>query len=120
MKEYLMCLECGNIITDSDDNICCGKSMCKVIANSKDASQEKHVPIVLVNDSVVTVKVGEIEHPMEEEHYIKWIYLITNKGIKKNALKPNMEPISKFRIDDTEKVINALEYCNLHGLWSTE
>ncbi len=121
--EYLLCKNCGNLITKTttiNDIVCCGIPMELVKANKEDASLEKHVPVISLKDNQVTVKVGEVEHPMEENHYIKWIYLKTNKGIKKEDLKPNMKPIATFIIDDDEEIIEALAFCNLHSLWSKE
>lgn len=49
MKFY-KCPICGNIITVIDGDIkrirCCGKEMEELVANSVDASVEKHVPVV--------------------------------------------------------------------------
>ena len=120
MKEYLICLKCGNITTEEDGKSCCGEDMVRLTPNSVDAAQEKHVPVVDINNEEVTVKVGEINHPMEEAHYIKWIYLVTNKGIKKEDLKPNMEPLARFKVEKNEEIKEALDYCNLHGLWIKE
>ena len=49
----------------------------EVAANSVDAATEKHVPVIdLQRDGhVLNVTVGEVEHPMEPEHYIEWIAL---------------------------------------------
>ena len=35
-----------------------------------------------VKDLLATVSVGSVEHPMQEDHYIKWIILETTEGIK--------------------------------------
>ena len=66
------------------------------------------------------VTVGEVLHPMEEAHYIEWIYLETTEGVKRKKLQPNDNPIAEFALLDGEKVINAYAYCNLHGLWLKE
>lgn len=117
MNEYLLCENCGNLFKDKEDIICCGTPTKRYTANNTEASLEKHIPIVSINDNMVTVKVGEIPHPMEENHYIKWIYLETTKGIKKFSLKPHDEPIATFNLEPLEQVISALAYCNTHGLW---
>ena len=114
----MLCLECGEIVPiDRACDSCCGNKMVKLKCNDVEAAKEKHVPVVNINNDEVTIRVGEVNHPMEDKHYIKWIYLVTNKEIKKVSLEPNMEPLAKFNLDKNEEVLEALDYCNLHGLW---
>lgn len=89
-------------------------------ANSTDAANEKHVPVVTVDGKNVHVVVGSTKHPMTEEHYIPFIVLQTDKRVLRADLKPNMEPEADFVLADDEKVVRAYEYCNLHGLWKAE
>ena len=37
-------------------------------ANTSDAATEKHVPVVTIDGNKVSVIVGEVVHPMLEEH----------------------------------------------------
>ena len=91
---------------------------CEVIEpNITDAAGEKHVPVISVNGNVVTVTVGEVEHPMLEAHYIEFVVLVTETGMQMKWLKPGMKPEAKFRLSEGEKPVAAFEYCNLHGLW---
>lgn len=126
MKELKLykCLTCGNIIEMVVDKgvpvMCCGKPMELLVANTSDGAGEKHVPVVEVNGNKVIVKVGEVEHPMVEAHYIQFIYVETNKGIMKKYLNPEETPVAEFELGEDEKVIAVYEYCNLHGLWKTE
>ena len=43
-------------------------------AGVTDAAVEKHVPVYTLDGNLVHV-VGEIKHPMLEEHFIEWITL---------------------------------------------
>ena len=61
-------------------------------ANTTDASGEKHVPVVERQGDTIKVKVGELEHPMLEEHYIMWIYLETEQGWILKKLSPGQKP----------------------------
>ena len=54
--------------------------MKRVTANSVDAAFEKHVPNYEVNDKKITVRVN---HVMEEDHYIEWIAIASEKRICK-------------------------------------
>ena len=102
-------------IVISDKNLTVGV---EVVANTTDAAQEKHVPVVEQQDGKVTVRVGSVEHTMLPEHFIGWILLETEAGFQIHYLKPEMKPEAVFKTD--EKVVAAYEYCNLHGLWKTE
>ena len=90
----------------------------ELIANTVDAAQEKHVPVISQLGNVVTVRVGSVEHPFLDAHYIEWIVIITESGFQMKWLKPGMTPMAEFVVN--EKVVAAYEYCNLHGLWKAE
>ena len=99
-------------IVISDKSLSVGSEL---TANTVDASQEKHVPVIDVNGDEVKVEVGSVEHPSLDAHYIEWIVLITEGGMQMKWLKPGMKPEAKFKV--TDKPVAAFEYCNLHGLW---
>ena len=90
----------------------------ELIANTVDAAQEKHVPVISQLGSVVTVRVGSVEHPSLDAHYIEWIVIVTETGFQMKWLKPGMTPMVEFAVN--EKVVAAYEYCNLHGLGKAE
>lgn len=92
----------------------------ELAANTTDGAHEKHVPVVSINGAEVIVKVGSIEHPSLEQHYIEFIVLETNAGIHTKWLKPGMKPEATFVLNADEKAVAAYEYCNLHGLWLKE
>lgn len=120
---FFRCDRCGNIITKIIDAgptpSCCGEVMSELVANTTDAATEKHVPVVAVDGNTVTVSVGEVEHPMTEEHYIQWICLHTEKGLQIKTLFPGDKPEAVFALAG-EKAIEAFAYCNLHGLWKAQ
>ncbi len=123
MKFY-KCETCGNIITKLNDSgvpvVCCGKPMTELVPGAVDAAQEKHVPAVTVDGAGVSVQVGEVEHPMLDEHYIQFIVLETAQGFQKKTLKPGEKPVAEFTVADGDKAVAVYEYCNLHGLWVKE
>lgn len=84
--------------------------------NNVDASFEKHVPHVLIEGNKVTVKVGEVSHPMEDFHYIEFIMIETKNGMQFKKLNPGDKPMACFDLVDDE-FIKAYAYCNLHGMW---
>ena len=60
------------------------------------APKEKHVPKVKKQEGAVRVDVGEISHPMEDDHFIEWIYLQTKRGGQFARLKSGEEPRATF------------------------
>lgn len=123
MKFYI-CEHCGNIITFMKSVgvpvMCCGQKMTELVPGTSDGALEKHVPAVSVEGQTVTVKVGEVEHPMLEAHYIQWVALETAAGVQIKNLNPGEKPEAVFVLPEGEKAVAAYEYCNLHGLWKKE
>ena len=89
-------------------------------ANTTDAAQEKHVPVVAIeNDGrLIHVTVGSTEHPMQEDHYIEWIALDAGNRFEMHMLKPGQSPTAFFPGGVESGTVYA--YCNLHGLWKAE
>ena len=123
MKFY-RCEHCGNIIMKVNDSgvpvVCCGQPMTELVPGATDGAYEKHVPAVTVEGNVVKVQVGEVEHPMMEEHYIQFIVLETATGSQIKYLKPGEKPAAEFVLAAGDKAVAVYEYCNLHGLWVKE
>ncbi len=119
--KFYICKHCGNILGVARDGgvtpVCCGETMSELKANTVDAAQEKHVPVITVNGDEVKVAVGSVAHPMVEEHFIQWVFLETEQGTQRKCLKPGVAPEVVFALVPGDKVIAAYEYCNLHGLW---
>ena len=120
MKFY-QCAHCGQIVAIVKKTgapvICCGEPMKEIEAGTTDAAQEKHVPVFEVEGDVVKVKVGAVEHPMLDVHYIEWIAVQTKQGNQRKALKPGEAPEACFKICDGDEVVAVYAYCNLHSLW---
>lgn len=117
---FYRCNKCGNIVQSVNASgaplSCCGEQMTELKANSSDGAVEKHVPVVEVNGSKVSVKVGSVSHPMLPEHYIMWVYVQTASGGFFRYFKPGDTPEAAFDIG-SDKLVNVFAYCNLHGLW---
>ena len=118
---FYYCKICGNIITYATDSgvkvVCCGEEMQELIADTVEASKEKHIPVIEREGSVVTVKIGSVPHPMIDAHYIGWVALETKMGCQFKELARNSAPEAKFALLEGDEVIAAFAWCNLHGLW---
>ena len=121
--KFFMCKHCGNFVKMIKNSgvsmICCGEEMVELIPNTSDGAHDKHVPVVSVSEGKVSAKIGSVEHPMVDAHYIEWIYLETEKGGQMKMLKPGDKPEALFTVED-DKPISVYAYCNLHGLWQTK
>lgn len=122
-KEFIIkvCPNCGAAIKVIDDCnckdegfTCCGKKMVTLKANSVDASLEKHIPNYEIDENGISASVN---HVMENDHYIKWICLVTEDSEEFIYLKPNMDAKVLFK-GKTKGVLYS--YCNKHGLWKNE
>lgn len=120
-QKFYKCAICGQIVSIIKESgaqlVCCNQPMNQLIAGTTEASTEKHIPIFETNNGVVSVSVGEVEHPMSPEHYIEWISLETNKGTQMQYLNPTDKPFASFNIDKDEIIKNVYAHCNLHSLW---
>ncbi len=118
-NEVYKCDLCGNIVEVLHEAggvlSCCNQPMAVKKENTTDAATEKHVPVIDIIDGGYKVTIGEVAHPMMEDHYIEWIELIAGDQIMRQYLKPGDEPVAVFKTDAANVV--AREYCNLHGLW---
>ena len=119
--EIYKCEICGNIVEvlhgGKGTLVCCGEDMVLQVENTVDAAVEKHIPVVEVLEDGVLVKVGEVAHPMQDDHYIEWVQIIIGDRCSRIFLKPGMAPEGKFM--SPKEGITAREYCNLHGLWKS-
>ncbi len=106
--KFYICRHCGNLVGMIHDSgvpmMCCGQKM---------------EPVVTVEAGVINVNVGSVDHPMIPEHFIEWVYVQTENGGQRKALKPGDAPNVSFCLGD-DKAVAVYAYCNLHGLWMTE
>lgn len=120
--KFYHCPHCHKVVEVLDAGkgalTCCQEEMEALVANTRDAASEKHVPVITRKDGKIEVKVGSTTHPMTEEHLIEWIVLVSEHLIQRVELSPDVEPKAVFA--DVEGPVAAYEYCNLHGLWKAE
>ncbi len=117
------CNICGNlvevILVGGGELVCCGQPMQKVNGqNREEAIFEKHIPVFVKNENNKDeVRVGEVLHPMTEEHYIMFIETVSEdkNHVQLQYLHPGQEP--KMLIEEKLGKTLAREFCNLHGLW---
>lgn len=122
INELYKCNVCGNIVEIVNKGfgqlVCCSVPMTKIeTQTTEETFGEKHLPVLVKEDEKYIIKVGKVEHPMEEAHHIMFIEAISKdkKYLKRVYLKagdkPELDPECKcFNLD-------ARELCNIHGLF---
>lgn len=124
--KFYLCLTCGNIVCQVVDSgvtpECCGSEMMLIEPKQVDSGMEKHVPVVSRLDCcTISVKIGELPHPMTRTHHIVMVVLKKLDGIEIKMLDENNEdnePVAVFSCFEGEAV-GVYAYCNLHGMWYT-
>lgn len=144
MKTYV-CQICGHIAFDEAPVDCpvCGmaienfENMPDVIKNPSDLdnlsdSEKKHVPVINISSECslnqgdecvdVHVKIGEISHVMETEHFINFIDVYINKKyITRALLTPKLQyPSAGFHLNVKGGVVSVIGHCNVHGYWRSK
>jgi superoxide reductase len=129
-KEIYKCGICGNIVevlyVGGGELVCCNQPMKLMEEKKEEEGKEKHLPVieelppnVCQGKDGFKIKVGEIEHPSEDNHYIEWIEINTKDGKSgKKFLKAGEKPEGEFYT--RKEVTNVRVYCNIHGLWKKE
>lgn len=108
--QFYICPDCGNVITAMvDTNIsCCGKKM-KALQPQKANENEKLKVETIENDFYIRT-----DHPMEREHYIAFIALLTGDSILLKKQYPEWELQVRIPFMAHGRL---LWYCNKHGLF---
>ncbi len=143
-NRFYRCGKCGTtvgMIHDGGKQLsCCGQNMEHLIPNA-DTADAKHTPLIRIHKKLSTpeecfttpdtctcapgecaqycVDVGAEEHPMMDDHAIRWVYLQTNIGGHRKCLSPGGTPSVCFALTE-EKPTAVYAYCDKHGLYMTE
>ncbi len=120
LNELYRCNICGNVVEVTNEGapalVCCEQPMDKLDAKTIDEGKEKHVPVVEETSNGVKVTVGSVAHPMDDDHYIKFIEIITSKGVCRAELKPGGAPEAVLCADKGD-IVEVREFCTKHMLW---
>lgn len=118
--KIFMCNKCGNVIALVEGNEklvkCCGENLSEVLVSSGEG-EVKHKPVMQIEDEQVYIRIGEIEHPMDEDHYIKWILVVSDKSSRMFKLNPGDAPEC---VVPYESGMQVFAYCNKHSLWKSQ
>jgi len=119
INQVYKCDVCGNIVemlhAGAGELVCCEQPMEMQIEKTDEEKFEKHRPVVEKTSESVIVRVGSVAHPMESNHYIEWIEVITEHRVYRKHLVPGDAPEAEFFLESEH--LEARAYCNVHGLW---
>ena len=113
---------CGNMVEIVKEGlgeslVCCNQEMELLEERQLDMGLEKHIPIIEKDGDKIIVKVGEVPHPMEEDHNICFVELFVGDKVYRKSLKAGDEPKAVFEVCADTDDLRAREYCSVHGLW---
>jgi superoxide reductase len=81
-----------------------------------DGAKEKHIPVYEIENNSLKVKVGEVDHPMEEDHFIEFIaYECENMILRyiRNNKDSDFVQNTLLKDEDSLKVIESYNYVDL-------
>ena len=115
------CQVCGNVVqvllNGNGELVCCEQPMTHLTPRDESGNElaEKHTPVIEQEEDKRFVRLRM--HPMSEEHYIQFIevYSKDKKNLHLKFLEPN--DVAEFDVTCFEDGLEALELCNIHGLW---
>jgi superoxide reductase len=101
-------------------------------SNKKEPLEQKHLSVIEVPGEIkseqffdVKIKVGEIEHPNENGHFIQWIELYVSDvylgrfDFAPVMTKPEVTIPLSIAHGNRKTVLRAVSRCNLHGIWES-
>ena len=118
MLKVYQCEKCKKTVVTKEELVLAGWK--ELVADSTDAAQEKHVPVVTKKCKQVKVDVGSVAHPMTVEHLIEWVAIETEQGYQVKYLSADSAPVCNFSLADGDQLVAVYAYCNLHGLWKAK
>ncbi|NMB78549.1 MAG: desulfoferrodoxin [Methanomicrobiales archaeon] len=124
MLSLYSCPVCNKIILVVQDGkgelVCCNKPMIRLEEKTADAGKEKHLPVIEKVAGGIKVKVGAVPHPMEKEHYIRWVEVIGDTFLFTQTFTPGNAPEKVFVVPPGGHVQKVRALCNVHGLWAAK
>jgi len=93
--------------------------------------EKKHIPVIIPEKKCglipegcqdVHIKIGEIPHPMQPEHWIMHIdCYLDNEFISRVKLTPDkLNPATALHLKAASGKLTVIDLCNLHGAWIKE
>ena len=123
VKQIYHCEICGNVVEVERMGVgtlvCCGQDMLLEDENRDMANAQKHIPVIVEDQDGLGVKItiGEILHPMTEEHHLDWVQIMTVAGDIRKKMELGEAPVLVLPNLKKEEILGIRSYCNVHGLY---
>ncbi|PIQ89107.1 MAG: hypothetical protein COV72_04750 [Candidatus Omnitrophica bacterium CG11_big_fil_rev_8_21_14_0_20_42_13] len=99
--------------------------------NNLNEAEKKHIPAITLVKKCGLIpegcedahaKIGVIQHPMEEKHYITHLdFYLDKEFISRVMLTPRtLNPAAALHIKASGGTLSVIELCNIHGAWISE
>ena len=100
-------------------------------ANNLSETEKKHIPVIVIVKACSLIpegcrdahaKIGQIQHPMQAEHYIEHIdFYLDNEFLARIHLTPDkLNPAGALHLKAENGKLTVIEFCTLHGAWIGE
>ena len=106
-----------NFFLQFDQDVLQDDNLIHVLVEEHLGDETKHQPIITKDNQQVKVKIGNIMHPMTQDHHISMIFIKTKQGGQYKLLSYLDSPIVTFELSEGDELLEVYGYCNLHGLW---
>lgn len=105
-----VCPVCGNVIHSIGEGsfTCCGITL--PVQEAEEADEAHAICVQQVEHEYYVT----LNHPMEKDHFISFLALITPDQIQMKKLYPEQNPEARFAISGSGELY---AYCNQHGLF---
>ena len=91
---------------------CCGRAMNPFEPTPDSGS--RHKPVVQKITGGLMVLVGDNTHPMQEDHFIQWIEVISSNQSCRAFFKPLDKPQAAFAVAGDDATVRIC--CSVHGM----
>ena len=94
MAKIIKCDTCGSFVLPlvKGDGESCDSHMILMEAQTEGDKAAKHKPVVEIDGDNVTVKIGEIQHPADEDHFIQFVIVEAGSELFIKCFKPGETP----------------------------
>jgi superoxide reductase len=101
---------------------CCGAAMVTPVFNQDGSLELSHWPRIYKDrpeaPGKILIRVGTIQHPMDANHYLKWILCLQDERLTLRQLRPGDAPEIQTDMMAGNPRIAAYACCSKDGLWA--
>lgn len=121
-NQIYKCDICGNVVEVEHIGVgtlvCCGQEMRLEEENRDMSNAQKHIPVIVEDqEGGIKITIGEILHPMTEEHHLDWVQIRTANGDIRIRMDLGESPVVELPHLQKSDILGIRSYCNIHGMY---